>query len=258
MRARSSFFLVSFLLVGIIAPALLSAQQAATIPYFNFSLGTSGQGGAQVATSVQALIFLTILTLSPTILLLMTSFLRIAIVLDFVKRGLSLQQVPPNSVLMGLALFITIFAMWGPMQQVYNDAFVPLRQGKINVPTFVQKAESPMRVFMYSQMRGDTKSLDMFIRMSKIKQPQTLKDLPIYVLIPAFVVHELTISFKIGILIYFPFIIIDLVVSSILMSMGMIMLPPVMISLPFKLILFVLVDGWDLVIRQLVQGITGG
>jgi flagellar biosynthesis protein FliP len=209
--------------------------------------------GQEVAFSVQLLLLLTALSLAPSILILLTSFLRISIVLDFMKRALSLQQVPPSQVLMGIALFLTVFIMWPTFETVYNDSLKPLSDGKISVSQAYTAAEKPFRIFMYNQMKTKPDNIRLFMSMRGLPKPNTLADVPTYVLIPAFILNELTVAFKIGILLYIPFIIIDMVVSSILMSMGMIMLPPVMISMPFKLILFVLVDGWGLLTQQLVR-----
>jgi flagellar biosynthetic protein FliP len=183
----------------------------------------------------------------------MTSFLRISIVLDFVKRALSLQQVPPNQVLMGISLFLTIFIMWPTFQTIYDNSFRPLSEGKISVQQAYSQAEAPLRLFMYTQMQGNPDNIRLFMTMRGLNRPETLADVPTYVLIPAFILNELTIAFKIGILLFIPFIVIDMVVASALMSMGMIMLPPVMISMPFKLILFILVDGWGLLTNQLIR-----
>jgi flagellar biosynthesis protein FliP len=209
--------------------------------------------GKEVAFSVQLLLLLTVISLAPSILLLMTSFLRVSIVLDFVKRALSLQQVPPTQVLMGISLFLTVFIMWPTFEVVYNDALKPMSDGKISVAEAYTAAEKPFRIFMYRQMRSDPQNIKLFMSMRGLPKPNSLADVPTYVLIPAFILNELTVAFKIGILLYIPFIIIDMVVASILMSMGMIMLPPVMISMPFKLILFVLVDGWGLLTQNIVR-----
>lgn len=211
------------------------------------------QSGKDVAFSIQLLILLTVLSLAPSILILLTSFLRISIVLDFVKRALSLQQVPPNQVLMGIAFFLTIFIMWPTFNEVYTQSVKPLQAGTISVEEAYRAAEKPFRIFMYSQLKSNPENIRLFMSMRGLPKPNTLADVPTYVLIPAFVLNELTVAFKIGILLYIPFIIIDMVVASTLMSMGMIMLPPVMISMPFKLILFVLVDGWNLLTQQIVQ-----
>ena len=194
---------------------------------------------------------LTILTLAPSILILVTCFLRFSIVLDFIKRALSLQQVPPTAVLNGIALFMTLFVMWPTFSTMYEKSFKPLSQGEIGIEQAYEQAETPLRMFMYSQMSEDTSYIKMFMSMAKLEKPNTLKDVPTYILVPSYILHELTVAFKIGVLLYIPFIIIDMIVASILMSMGMMMLPPVQISMPFKLILFVLIDGWGLLTQQL-------
>ncbi|MGO8694600.1 MAG: flagellar type III secretion system pore protein FliP [Rectinemataceae bacterium] len=209
--------------------------------------------GKEVAFSVQLLLLLTVLSLAPSLLILVTSFLRISIVLDFVKRSLSLQQAPPNQVMLGISLFLTIFIMWPTFQTAYDNSIKPLSDGKITVEQAYYAAEKPFRIFMYDQMKSNPDNIRLFMSMRGLPKPRTLADVPTYVLVPAFVLNEMTIAFKIGILLFIPFIIIDMVVASILMSMGMIMLPPVMISMPFKIILFVLVDGWNLLTQQLVR-----
>ena len=198
--------------------------------------------GQEVAFSVQTLLLLTILSLAPSILILVTCFLRFSIVLDFIKRALSLQQVPPTTVLNGIAFFMTIFIMWPTFTQ-------------ISLEQAYTEAEAHLRIFMFKQMANDTDSISLFMSMAKLPKPQTLADVPTYVLIPAYILHELTVAFKIGILLYIPFIVIDMVIASILMAMGMIMLPPVQISMPFKLMIFVLVDGWGLLTQQLFNSI---
>lgn len=216
---------------------------------------TEPQTGREVAFSVRLLLVLTILTLAPSILILLTCFLRFSIVLDFIKRALSLQQVPPTAVLNGIAFFMTLFAMWPTFSTVYERAYKPLSDGQIGIEEAYQEAEAPLRIFMYTQMSGDTSYITMFMRMAKLSRPQNLTDVPTYVLIPSYILHELTVAFKIGVLLYIPFIIIDMVVASVLMAMGMMMLPPVQISMPFKLILFVLVDGWGLLTQQLFTSV---
>jgi flagellar biosynthetic protein FliP len=223
-----------------------------TIPFVDLTI-RNPKDGKEVAFSVQLLLLVTALGLAPSFLILMTSFLRVSIVLDFIKRALALQQVPPNQVLMGIALFMTVFIMWPVFADVYSKSIGPMAEGKIGVEEAYFAAETPMRLFMYRQMRDDPDNIRLFMSMQGLPRPRTLADVPTWVLIPAFILHELTVAFKIGILLFIPFIVIDMVVASALMSMGMIMLPPVMISTPFKLILFVLVDGWTLLTRQLVE-----
>jgi flagellar biosynthetic protein FliP len=259
-----------FLVWLVIAPAVLVAQSASTfpqgstsgtttmnanrqalrVPFIDFQV-REPQSNKEVAFSVQLLLMLTVLSLAPSILLLTTSFLRISIVLDFIKRALSLQQVPPTQVLNGIALFLTMFIMWPTFTEIYDKAYKPMADGKIGIESAYTEAEKPLRMFMYRQMAKDTSSIAMFMSMAKLEKPKTLADVPTRVMIPAFILHELTAAFKIGILLYIPFIIVDMVVASVLMSMGMIMLPPVQISMPFKLILFILVDGWGLLTQQL-------
>ena len=219
-------------------------------PNLSFS-ATAPRSGNEVAFSVQLLLLLTLLTLAPSIFILMTCFLRFSIVLDFIKRALSLQQVPPTAVLNGIAIFMTLFCMWPTFRQIYTDSFQPLSNNEITLTEAIEKAESPIRIFMFRQMGNDKNSIRTFMTMAGLGRPANASDVPTYVLIPAYILHELTVAFKIGILLYIPFIVIDMVVASILMSMGMMMLPPVQISMPFKLILFVLVDGWHLLTQQL-------
>jgi flagellar biosynthetic protein FliP len=221
------------------------------IPFIDLAVRAPNDN-QEVALSIQLLIFLAILTLSPSILILMTPFLRIAIVFDFIKRALSLQQVPPNQVLMGIALFLTLFIMWPTIQEINDNAFRPFSDGEIGLQEMYDNSAGPMRLFMYRQMQGNHENIQLFMRLRGLSKPANFSEVPTYILIPAYVLNELTIAFKIGILLFIPFIVIDMVVASTLMSMGMIMLPPVMISMPFKIILFVLVDGWGLITQQLI------
>ena len=247
--------LALLLLPGSVFPqdtGLRPAAPGAPFPYVDLNV-REAQSNQEVVLSIQLLLLLAVLTLAPSILILMTSFLRIAIVFDFVKRALSLQQVPPTQILMGLALFLSLFIMWPTLSTIYNESFKPFAEGEIGIERMYRNAESPLRLFMYKQMQNDPENIRLFMRMREMPKPDTLADVPTEVLIPAFVLHELTVAFKIGILLFIPFIIIDIVVASTLMSMGMIMLPPVMISLPFKLIVFVLVNGWGLITMQVVR-----
>lgn len=226
-----------------------------TIPNVNLSV-TAPTTGKEVAFSVRLLILLTILTLAPSILILATCFLRFSIVLDFIKRALSLQQVPPTAVLNGIAFFMTIFVMWPVFTRVYNEAYKPMSEGTMGVDEALKAAQNPIRHFMLQQISNERDpSLALFVDMANLKDLRNENDLPIHVLIPAYILHELTVAFKIGIILYIPFIVIDMIVASILMSMGMMMLPPVQISMPFKLLLFVLVDGWNLLCGQLFASV---
>ena len=233
---------------------------APTIPNVNISV-TQPQTGNQVAFSLQLLLLLTVLTLAPSIIILTTSFLRFSIVLDFIKRALSLQQVPPTAVLNGIAFFMTVFIMWPVFSEVYAKAYRPLADGQITVQEAYAQAETPLRLYMYKQIAaGDSEkamqTIGSFYRLTDLPRPNDFSEMPTYILVPAYILHELTVAFKIGIILYIPFIVIDMVVASILMSMGMMMLPPVQISMPFKLILFVLVDGWHLLTQQLFMSIA--
>ena len=222
------------------------------VPFVDVNI-REAQGNKEVALSIQLLLLLSVLTLAPSIAILTTAFLRIAIIFNFIKRALSLQQVPPTQVLMGVAFFLTLFVMWPTLQEIYDNSFQPFAAEEIGVEEMYTNAERPIRVFMARQMGSDFNNIRLFMTMRGLEKPKTLADVPTYVLIPAFVLHELTVAFKIGILLFVPFIIIDMVVASTLMSMGMIMLPPIMISLPFKLIVFVLVNGWNLITLQVIR-----
>ena len=232
----------------------IPAPGGAQIPFIDLTI-RNPQNTQEVAFSLQLLLLLTVLSLAPSIIILMTSFLRVSIVLDFIKRALSLQQVPPNQVILGISLFLTIFIMWPTFDQVYQNSFRPLSQGTINVEQAYREAEGPMRLFMFRQMQNTSsrENIRLFMAMRGLDRPVSPADVPTYVLIPAFILSELTKAFWIGIYLFIPFIVIDMVVASALMSMGIIMLPPVMISMPFKLIVFILVDGWRLLTDQLVR-----
>ncbi len=203
-----------------------------------------------VALSLQILVLLTILSLAPAILVMMTSFTRIVVVLSFVRNALATNQMPPNQVLIGLALFLTFFVM-APTWQVINEtALQPYMRGELAQTDALVEAAIPVREFMYKNTRE--KDLELFVSMAKVPRPATPGDVPTHVMVPAFVISELKTAFQLGFIIFIPFIVIDMIVASVLMSMGMLMLPPVMISLPFKILLFVMVDGWHLVVRSLL------
>ena len=204
-----------------------------------------------VALSLQILFLLTILTLAPSIMIMMTAFTRVVIVLDFIKRALSLQQMPPNQVIVGLSLFLTVFIMAPTFTEINENALQPYLKGKMGNEQFFDKSMKPLRNFMFRQTRE--KDIALFIKLAKIEKPKNREDVPSYCLIPAFMISELKRAFEIGVYIFLPFIVIDMIVASALMAMGMIMLPPVMISLPFKIILFILVDGWNLITYELVR-----
>lgn len=232
------------------------------VPNVDISI-TQPRSGNEVAFSVQVLLLLTVLTLAPSILILTTCFLRFSIVLDFIKRALSLQQVPPTSVLNGIALFMTIFVMFPVFRTIYGNSIKPLSDGQIGIEQAYREAEAPLREFMLKQTvtqasdgSMQSKYISSFLQMANLPSPNGPEDIPTYIIVPAYILHELTVAFKIGVFLYIPFIVIDMVVASILMSMGMMMLPPVQISMPFKLMLFVLVDGWGLLTQQLFVSIV--
>ena len=210
---------------------------------------------ADGGNALQILLLVGAISLVPAALFTLTGFTRILIVLGFIRTGLGTPTAPPNQVLVGIALFLTIFVMAPTFTKVNEDAIKPLRAEKITQEQALKRAEAPMREFMFDQTR--TKDLALFAKLAKIERPETRADIPTYVLIPAFTISELKTAFQIGFLIFLPFLIIDVVVSSTLMALGMMMLPPVFISLPFKILLFVLVDGWNLVTRSLVESFSG-
>ncbi|WP_420491667.1 flagellar type III secretion system pore protein FliP [Neobacillus drentensis] len=217
----------------------------ATIPGVNLS---SEPGG--VATSIKIMLLLTVLSVAPAILLLMTSFTRIVIVLSFVRTSLGTQQMPPNQVIIGLSLFLTLFIMGPVFSDINKQAYQPFMDGKITQEQAFQTASKPIKEFMAKHTRE--KDLNLFLDYAKLKKPKTIDDIPLHVLVPAYSISELKTAFQMGFMIFLPFLIIDMIVSSILMAMGMMMLPPVLISLPFKILLFILVDGWHLIVKSLL------
>jgi len=203
-----------------------------------------------VAVALQIVFLITILALAPSILVMMTSFVRIVIVMSFLRRAIGTQTMPPDQVLVGLSLFLTFFIMMPVFTKMNDTALQPYLAQQMNWKDALHNAEIPLRNFMLRQV--NEKDVALFVRMAKMPPPKTVDDLPMHVIIPAFMTSELKTSFIIGFILYVPFIVIDMIVASVLMSMGMMMLPPIMISMPFKIILFVLIDGWHLIVRQLV------
>lgn len=241
-------FCIIFLLV------CFTAEVAATpvpLPKIGLEVGAA-ETPQDVVLSLQIIALLTILTLAPAILILMTSFTRLIVVFSFLRNALATQQMPPNQVLVGLALFLTFFVMTPVWGEINENALQPYLQEEIAQEEAFVQAVDPLRNFMLKQTREN--DLALFVNMATIDKPESPADIPTYVLIPAFAISELKTAFQIGFIIYVPFIIIDMVVASTLMSMGMMMLPPMMISLPFKLLLFILVDGWHLVVQSLLTG----
>jgi flagellar biosynthetic protein FliP len=208
-------------------------------------------GGTQWSLSIQTLLLLTSLSFLPALLLMMTSFTRIVIVMSLLRQAIGTQTSPPNQVVVGLALFLTFFIMAPVADKIYTDAYLPLSENKISFPEALERGSVPLRGFMLKQTREA--ELTLFIKIAKQPKPASAEQVPMRVLIPAFVTSELKTAFQIGFIVFIPFLIIDMVVASVLMSMGMMMMSPVIVSLPFKIMLFVLVDGWNLLIGSLVQ-----
>ena len=216
------------------------------------SLQVSGLDGTEPWTfGLRILFLLTALTLAPALLMLVTAFTRVVIVLGLLRQALGTMHAPPNQVMIGLAMFLTLFIMMPVWEQIRVEALNPLLEQQVTQEVALDRAKIPLRTFMLKQVRE--KDLALFVEMAKVPHPQTADDVPFHVLVPAFVTSELRTAFQIGFLIYVPFLVIDMIVASILMSMGMMMLPPIMISLPFKLVLFVLADGWFLVVGALMN-----
>lgn len=237
-------------IVGILGVFSVLAQAAPLVP--KVTVGVEGANSPdEVAVSLQILLLLTILSLAPSILVMMTAFTRIIIVLSFVRSALATPQMPPNQVLVGLALFLTFFVM-APTWDVLNQtALQPYLNGQISQTEALNRAEKPIKEFMLRETRE--KDLELFVQMARLPRPANKNQVPLYVVIPAFVISELKTAFQMGFMLYIPFMVIDMIVASTLMSMGMLMLPPVMVSLPFKILLFVLVDGWYLVVKSLLM-----
>lgn len=219
-----------------------------TIPKLTLELAQTSDPQA-LNTVLQIMIVLTIITLAPSIIIMMTSFTRIIIVLGFIRNALSTQQTPPNQILIGIALFMTLFIMTPIFQQIYTDSIGPYTRQEISQSTAIERGIAPLREFMFKQTRK--KDLLLFIRYTNI-QPRNKSEIPTHVLVVSFILSELKTAFQMGFVLFIPFLIIDITVASLLMSMGMMMLPPIMISLPFKILLFILVDGWNLIVNSLL------
>ena len=247
-------FLILIILLLLLMVNLSANAQEFNIPDISLDISSPDQaenGGNDLVLSLRILGLLTVLTLAPAIVIMFTSFTRIIIVFSIIKQALSIRNMPPNQVLIGLAIFLTIFIMAPVWQTVNTAALQPYLDEEIGLDAAYDRTEEPLRDFMFEQTDED--SIALFVKMAEIERPNNQSDIPLYVLIPAFITNEIKIAFQIGFMIYIPFLMIDMIVASILMSMGMLMLPPVIISLPFKILLFVLVDGWHLIINSLVQ-----
>lgn len=247
MKRWKLIFIISFLFFAV----EISAQQnTVPLPKIGIDIGTS-DSPEDVSVTLQLLLLLTVLSLAPSILIMTTSYLRIIIVFQFLKNAMGTMQMPPNQLLAGIALFLTFFVMGPTWNKVNTDALQPYLEGQISMEEAYDKGITPLREFMFKHTR--TEDMELFMSFMEVDKPQTREDLPTYVLIPAFVLSELRAGFIIGFFLFIPFLMIDMIVSSILMSMGMMMLPPMMVSLPFKILLFVLVDGWNLIVGSIVR-----
>ena len=240
--------------VGVLLWEAAAVAQEPGLPALRFGLDRA-TGPQDVALSLQIVFLLTVLTLAPAILILLTSFTRIIVVLSFLRNALGTQAMPPNQVLVGLALFLTFFVMAPTWNSVYGGSLRPYLDGEITQEVAIERARGPVRSFLLAHARE--KDIALFVRLAKEPRPKAPEEVSLAALVPAFVISELRTAFTIGFLLYIPFIVIDMVVASVLMSMGMFMLPPMMVSLPFKLIFFVLIDGWNLVVGSLAQSFLG-
>jgi len=246
---------VLFLFLTLVSTDFAQTNQSLTfpIPKLNVDIGTS-QSGQDVAVTLQILLLMTILALAPSIIIMTTSYLRIIIVFHFLKSALGTQQMPPGQLLSGIALFITFFVMAPTWNEVNEKALKPLMDKNISVEEAYDKGIEPIRNFMFKHVRNE--DLELFISMANMQRPNSRNDLPTYIVVPAFALSELRTGFIIGFFLFIPFLMVDLIISSILMSMGMMMLPPMLVSLPFKILLFVLVDGWNLIVGSIVRSIV--
>jgi flagellar biosynthetic protein FliP len=251
---RLALILISVFSLSMLA-GLSVPEEASAIPVPTVQFGMEdAEEPSTLSTALQVMFLLTVLTLAPSILILMTSFSRFVIVLSFLRQAMGTQQTPPTQVLIGLALFLTFFVMSPVLSEINNKALQPYLNEEITQSKALEVAQTPIKTFMLKQTRE--KDLALFVNMEQGERPETLDDVNIQSVVPAFVISELKTAFQIGFLIYIPFLILDMVVASILLSMGMMMLPPVLISLPFKLMLFVMVDGWHLTVGSLVKSFT--
>ncbi len=248
-RRRRTFFVAAILCLALLTltscAAATTGGQTTTTPG-----GLDTQNPQNVSSAIQILLLVTVVSLAPAILIMVTSFTRIIVVLSLVRNAIGIPQLPPNQVLIGLALFLTAFVMAPAIKQINSEAVQPYLNGTISQQEAYNRGETPLRAFMLKQTREQ--DLGLFLKLSDTPKPQNVDEVPTYVLVPAFTISELKTAFQMGFVMFVPFLIIDLVVSSALLSMGMMMLPPVIVSLPFKILLFVLVDGWYLIIGSLV------
>ncbi len=252
MIKRRHLYLIGLMLTGILLlpPGVQAAEQPAA-PFISIQMDDQADPG-KTSVVMQIFLLLTILSLAPSLLVMLTSFTRIAIVLSVLRQAIGTQSMPPNQIIIGLALFLTLFIMTPVWQTVHQDALQPYLDNQISQGEAFDRAIRPVRTFMFKQTRE--KDLAMMIDVAKQPRPRNIEDVATTVLIPSFIISELKTAFQMAFMLYVPFLIIDMVVASVLLSMGMMMLPPVMVSLPFKLMLFVLADGWHLIVGSLVKG----
>lgn len=246
----SSGPLIVICVLRLVSRAHAEAAATGLMPPLQISMGSAGSP-EQTAVALKIIALLTVVALAPSLLILMTSFVRVVIVLSFLRQALGTQVLPPNQLIVGLSLFLTAFIMAPTWKTIHQEALGPYLDNKVSQETALKFAEGSLRQFMFRQTRD--KDLGLFVKLAKAETPAKRADVPTYLLIPAFLISELKTAFQIGFMIYIPFLVLDMVVAAVLMAMGMMMLPPVIISLPFKLILFVLVDGWGLIVGSLVK-----
>ena len=253
MKKLKSYLIIalfSTLFAGLIPHVCWAGATENVVPYLSIGLDKTGDTG-EVGVVLQIFALLTVLSLAPAILVMLTSFTRIVIVLSVLRQAIGTHQMPPNQIIVGLSLFLTFFIMTPVWQKIDQNALQPYLQKKITQQQALEEASKPIRAFMVKQTRE--KDVALLVDIASIKRPGNIREVPTHVLIPSFIISELKTAFQIGFLLYVPFLIIDMVVASVLLSMGMMMLPPIMISLPFKLMLFTLVDGWYLIVGSLIK-----
>jgi len=248
------FLRISWPLLLVLAGTALQAAPPVGLPSVSINFGKAPTGPA-LSSTMQAVLLISVLTLAPTVLMTATCFTRMIVVMGFLRQGLGTQQTPSNQVLISLALVMTFFVMGPTAREINQTVLQPLQRNELSVDQAMDRTAAPMKVFMLRHTRK--KDIALFLKIAKAPAPKTKADVPMEVLLPAFMISELKTAFEIGFMIFLPFLIVDMVVASILLSMGMMMLPPVVISLPFKILLFVMVDGWYLIIGSLVRGYTG-
>jgi flagellar biosynthetic protein FliP len=253
MTSKILIFIICLFILNLLTTNISYAEENAfDLPGIDIEINQPDTN-EEVADSIKIIALLTILGLAPSILIMMTSFTRFVIVLSFLRKAMSLQGTPPNQILIGLSLFLTFFVMTPVFAEVIDTAYEPFAQGEISQEVALENAQKPLKSFMLKQVRS--KDLALFMKISDTEEIDTIEEVPITTLIPAFIISELKTAFQIGFLLFIPFIVIDMIVASTLMALGMMMLPPVMISLPFKILLFVLVDGWHLIVEKLILSI---